>query len=90
MGSEQVQDLETRAREAILDHVFAPSQETLDKLEIIYEVVRFMPAYSGKRDYRGIRGELEYTLGIKRRTARRMPSADKHKRRSVTPRGVRP
>jgi hypothetical protein len=64
MGSEQVQDLETRAREAILDYVFAPNDETRDKLEIIYEVVRFTPACKNNPAYRGIRKEMEYTLGI--------------------------
>jgi hypothetical protein len=66
MASERVVDFETAAREAIIDYVFAPSQENQDRLEIIYEICRFQPHYKNNPAYRGIRSEMEYTLGINR------------------------
>jgi hypothetical protein len=73
MVNEKVMDFETTAREAILDYVFASSEEwqrLRDQLETIYEICRFQPAYKNNPAYRGIRAEMEYTLGITRRKRR--------------------
>jgi hypothetical protein len=69
MENEKLTDFQTAAREAIIEYVFASSEEwqrLRDRLETIYEICRFQPAYKNSPAYRGIRSEMEYTLGINR------------------------
>jgi hypothetical protein len=70
INEEQVIDIETAAREAIIEYAFASSEEWQsfrDRLEVIYETLRYAPAYRRQRCFNEIREECEYALGIRRR-----------------------
>jgi hypothetical protein len=70
MVSEKAIDFQTHAREAILNYVLemddAEKEKHRDRLEVLYEICRFQPAYKNNPEYKGIRAEMEYTLGITR------------------------